>query len=70
MFAQSHGNYHYLSGAGPAILALATHSFDKIAQSLIAILRKAQDIDHPWWPMELAEDGATIQRTKLSNRDF
>lgn len=51
-----------LSGAGPTILALATHNFEEIAQSIIAILnKKARDRPCKWKLMELAEDGATVE---------
>lgn len=51
-----------LSGAGPTILALATHNFEAIAEAIIAILTKAQDIQCQWQVLEPAEGGAMVER--------
>lgn len=53
-----------LSGAGPTILALSTHSFEEIAKAIILILSKAQGITCQWQLLEPAEEGATIERFK------
>lgn len=50
-----------LSGAGPSILALATHNLEMIAQAIIAILSEAQDINYDWQVLELDRDGATCR---------
>jgi homoserine kinase len=50
-----------LSGAGPTILALATGSFDEIAERIIRGF-KVQNISCQWKLLESAEDGATVQR--------
>ena len=50
-------------GAGPTILALATHNFDKIAQAIITILTEANENVHCHWQvLEAAEKGAIIER--------
>lgn len=51
-----------LSGAGPTILALATHNFDHIAAE---ILKKfaAEGIQCDWKVLEPAYDGATVTHT-------
>lgn len=51
-----------LSGAGPTILALATHNFEAIAQAVIAILKRAQDIQCQWQVLQPAEGGAMVER--------
>jgi homoserine kinase len=51
-----------LSGAGPTILALATHNFDSIAETILAMF-KEKDITCVWKLLEPAEDGATVTRS-------
>ena len=53
-----------LSGAGPTILALATHNFEEIAEAIMAILTKAQDVQCQWQVLEPAEDGATVEHSE------
>lgn len=53
-----------LSGAGPSVMALATHNFEMIAQAIITILSAAQDVRYDWQVLELAPDGATCIGTK------
>ncbi|KAK0612738.1 Bifunctional purine biosynthetic protein ADE1 [Lasiodiplodia hormozganensis] len=50
-----------LSGAGPTILALATHNFDGIANHLINEFKK-ENITCIWKLLEPAEDGTTVTR--------
>ena len=47
-------------GAGPTILALATHSFEQIAQAIIKILIEANNADTQcqWQLLEPAYDGS------------
>lgn len=52
-----------LSGAGPSVMALATQNFETIAQAIITILSKAQDIHCDWQVLELDLDGATCKST-------
>ena len=54
----------YLSGAGPSVMALATQNFETIAQAIITILSKAQDIRYDWQVLELDPDGATCIDTE------
>ncbi|KAI5289411.1 Trihydroxynaphthalene reductase [Ascosphaera aggregata] len=49
-----------LSGAGPTILALATHNFDKIAERIIAEFHK-NGINCRWELLEPAENGAVVE---------
>ena len=49
-----------LSGAGPSIMVLATQNFETIAQAIIMILSKAQDVRYDWQVLELDPDGATV----------
>lgn len=50
-------------GAGPTILALATHNFEAIAQAVIALLTKANNnVQCQWQVLEAAENGATIEK--------
>lgn len=62
-----------LSGAGPTILALATHNFDNIAESLISHIKKAyedeknQKIDCQWKLLEPAQDGTTVTRSSSTS---
>ena len=53
-----------LSGAGPAILALATKDFEHIATSIINMLCKfrfeGSEIRCEWRILEPAEEGATV----------
>ena len=61
-----------LSGAGPTILALATHNFDSIAESLVSRIKAAyetekhQKIGCEWRLLEPAEDGTTVTRSASS----
>ena len=48
-----------LSGAGPTILALATHNFDHIAQEIIKKFRAAS-VRCQWSLLEPAHEGATV----------
>lgn len=48
-----------LSGAGPTVLALATHNFDKIAEHLLEQFKK-EGITCQWKLLEPAYDGATV----------
>lgn len=50
-----------LSGAGPTILALATHNFEQIATSLMNEFKK-ENINCQWKLLEPAYDGATCTR--------
>ncbi|GAB7355260.1 hypothetical protein MBLNU459_g5807t1 [Dothideomycetes sp. NU459] len=50
-----------LSGAGPTILALATHNFEHIADHLIGEFKK-ENITCEWKLLEPAYDGATVTR--------
>ena len=50
-----------LSSAGPSILALATSNFELIAQGIITILSKSQDIRYDWQVLEVSTDGATCR---------
>lgn len=50
-----------LSGAGPTILALATHNFDEIAHRIIETF-KVNGITCDWKVLEPANDGATVER--------
>lgn len=52
-----------LSGAGPSVMALATQNFETIAQAIIMILSKAQDVRYDWQVLELDPDGATCNDT-------
>ena len=52
-----------LSGAGPTILALATHNFEDIAKAIITIFQKHQeDLHCRWEVLQPAMDGATLYR--------
>ena len=51
-----------LSGAGPTILALATHNFDHIAEEILKKFDK-ENIECDWKVLEPAYDGATITLT-------
>ncbi|KAF2014017.1 phosphoribosylformylglycinamidine cyclo-ligase [Aaosphaeria arxii CBS 175.79] len=48
-----------LSGAGPTILALATHNFDSIAEHLLAEFKK-ENIECDWKLLQPAEEGTTV----------
>ncbi|KAI9818936.1 MAG: hypothetical protein M1827_007758 [Pycnora praestabilis] len=52
-----------LSGAGPSILALATHNYDSIAKKVIAIINESADkpIKCDWKILEPAEGGASTE---------
>ncbi len=64
-----------LSGAGPTILALATHNFDSIAESLVSHIKEAYEaekhrkIDCEWKLLEPAQDGTTVTRSSLGTTD-
>ena len=49
-------------GAGPTILALATHNFEQIAQAIIKILIEANSADTQcqWQLLEPAYHGSTV----------
>lgn len=55
-----------LSGAGPTILALATHNFENIAEDLVSQIKtsyraeKDHDTGCEWKLLEPAEDGTTV----------
>lgn len=55
-----------LSGAGPTILALATHNFENIARDLVSHIKqsykteKGQETQCEWKLLEPAEDGTTV----------
>ena len=50
-------------GAGPTILALATHNFDTVAKAIIKILVDARpDTRCHWQLLEPAYEGATVNR--------
>lgn len=51
-----------LSGAGPTILALATHSFEDIAETILAKFG-AHQIRCEWRVLEPATEGTTVTRT-------
>ncbi|KAH0553076.1 hypothetical protein GP486_006733 [Trichoglossum hirsutum] len=51
-----------LSGAGPTILALATHNIENIAGVILAKF-KEEDIDCDWKVLRPAEDGAVVIRS-------
>jgi homoserine kinase len=51
-----------LSGAGPTILALATHNIEKIAAVILEKF-KGEDIECDWRVLEPAEDGAVVTRS-------
>lgn len=54
-----------LSGAGPTILALATHNFDSIAQTLIGKFKNQKEqIECSWKLLEPAEEGTVVVRTQ------
>lgn len=53
-----------LSGAGPTILALATHNFDEIANRIIAEFEKNK-IQCRWELLEPANDGAVVEYQKV-----
>ena len=50
-----------LSGAGPTILALATHAFDEIANAILAKFAQ-EGIKCEWMVLEPALDGTTVER--------
>ncbi len=52
-----------LSGAGPTILALATHNFENIAGVIIDRF-KQEGISCEWKVLEPAEDGATLREVQ------
>ncbi|KZZ86842.1 homoserine kinase [Ascosphaera apis ARSEF 7405] len=53
-----------LSGAGPTILALATHNFDEIANRIIAEFEKNK-IQCRWELLEPANEGAVVEYQKV-----
>ncbi len=57
-----------LSGAGPTILALATHAFDEIACVILAKFAE-EGIKCEWRLLEPAQDGATVIRTAVDQLD-
>ncbi|KAF2196581.1 phosphoribosylformylglycinamidine cyclo-ligase-like protein [Delitschia confertaspora ATCC 74209] len=54
-----------LSGAGPTILALATHNFDSIADYLLEQFKK-ENITCSWRLLQPAEEGTTVTRPSSS----
>ncbi|KAI5801474.1 GHMP kinase [Peziza echinospora] len=48
-----------LSGAGPTILALATHNFEHIAKEILSVFEK-EGITCQWKVLEPAHEGATV----------
>ena len=50
-----------LSGAGPTILALATHNFENIAQAILDVFRR-EGVECAWKVLEQAEGGAIVTR--------
>ena len=52
-----------LSGAGPSMLALATHNFEEISTKMMTIIRESskERIQCEWRLLEPARDGATVQ---------
>jgi len=52
------------TGAGPTILALATHNFEEIADAIIAIFKKEtnQTTQYQWQVLEPANDGAIVEK--------
>ncbi|OCL09672.1 phosphoribosylformylglycinamidine cyclo-ligase-like protein [Glonium stellatum] len=57
-----------LSGAGPTILALATHNFDTIANHLIKQFKK-ENITCDWRLLQPAEEGTTVTRTTSTSTE-
>jgi homoserine kinase len=55
-----------LSGAGPTILALATHNFDTIANHLLEEFEK-ENITCDWRLLQPAEEGTTVMRPSSSH---
>ena len=57
-----------LSGAGPTILALATHNFEHIADSITQVLMKeaveGKPVNCQWLLLSPADDGATVEDIK------
>jgi homoserine kinase len=51
-----------LSGAGPTILALATHNIEEIAGVILKTF-KGEGIECDWKVLEPAEDGAVVTRS-------
>ncbi|KAF2661998.1 phosphoribosylformylglycinamidine cyclo-ligase-like protein [Lophiostoma macrostomum CBS 122681] len=51
-----------LSGAGPTILALATHNFDGIAEHLLEQFKK-ENITCDWRLLQPAEEGTTVTKS-------
>lgn len=56
-----------LSGAGPTILALATHNFEVIAKHILAQFQKKQVVCE-WRLLQPAEDGTVVVRTSSEKR--
>ncbi|KAF2142942.1 uncharacterized protein K452DRAFT_248579 [Aplosporella prunicola CBS 121167] len=56
-----------LSGAGPTILALATHNFDNIANHIIDDFKK-NNIECIWKLLEPAEEGTTVTHNATSEQ--
>jgi len=50
-----------LSGAGPTILALATHNFEEIAEGILAMFRK-EKVECRWKLLDPAQGGAIVTR--------
>ena len=59
-----------LSGAGPTILALATHNFEQIAQGIVTKIGEKfrerypdRDVKCNWLVLEPAKDGAVVEQS-------
>ena len=50
-----------LSGAGPTILALATHNFDAIAEDARAIFKRF-DVEVDWHVLDIAPGSAVTEK--------
>jgi homoserine kinase len=51
-----------LSGAGPAILALATHNIEEIAGVILEMFKR-EGVECDWKVLEPAEEGAVVTRS-------
>jgi homoserine kinase len=56
-----------LSGAGPTILALATHNFEEIANHLLQQFKK-ENITCDWKLLQPAEEGTTVTRPATASQ--
>ena len=53
-----------LSGAGPTILALATHNFENIATEIVNRFNMAK-VECVWKVLEPANDGAIVEHSHI-----